>query len=86
MGQVLVGDPVSALQHPHYSGDEPGLPTVMLVMLGTGQVGVPLDPHRLGGRRSIMLTPRAPCLDGFMEQDLLPRCINRHTLGLALGR
>lgn len=50
-------------------------PTVMLVMLGTRQVEVPLDPHRLGGRRSITLVPRAPCLAGFVEQALLPRCV-----------
>ena len=68
-----------ALRHLSHSGDEPGLTTVMLVMPGTGQVGVPLDPHRLEGRRSITLAPRAPCLAGFKEQALLLRCMDsRH--------
>lgn len=50
MGEELVGDLASALQHMSHSGDESGLLTVMLVMLGVGQTGVPLDPCSLGGR------------------------------------
>lgn len=66
-----MGDLARALQHMSHSGDEPGLLAVMLVMMGKGQVGVPLHPRSLGGRRSIRLAPGATCLAGFMEQDLL---------------
>lgn len=72
MGWTLAGDLMSAQQHPSHGRGMPGLPTVMLVMLGTGQIGVP-PTHRLGGRRSGTLARFYGFMElaaGFMEQAL----------------